>query len=390
MRVLHFYKTYYPDSWGGVEQAIRQLCVGTGRLGVENTVLTLGRGGASRIDVEGHVVHRARQNIEIASTGFSLGAIGKLAALARQADIVHYHFPWPFMDLAHFLARVDKPTVVSYHADIVRQKRLLRLYAPLQHCFLGRVDAIVAASPNYLASSPVLRRFAGKTRVIGYGLDRAGYRTPPAAAVARWRARCGTPAGDPLPGRFFLFLGVLRYYKGLHVLLDALAHLATPVTGAAGRYPVVIAGAGPLEQALRQHAARLGLDHVHFVGAVDEDDKSALLQACYAMVFPSHLRAEAFGISLLEAAMFGKPLISCEIGTGTTYVNLDGQTGLAVPPDDPIALAAAMRALWDDPQRVAAMGRQAAVRYGALFTAERMARDYHALYRQLQQRPGAV
>ena len=45
MRVLHFYKTYYPDTWGGIEQVIRQLCVGTGRLGVTNEVLTLSRGG---------------------------------------------------------------------------------------------------------------------------------------------------------------------------------------------------------------------------------------------------------------------------------------------------------------------------------------------------------
>ena len=151
LRVLHFYKTYYPDSWGGVEQAIRQMCVGTGRLGVDNTVLTLRRAGPARMEFEGHVVHRARQNFEIASTGFSLGAINQLAHLARQADVVHYHFPWPFMDLAHFMARVDKPSVVTYHSDIVRQKNLLRLYAPLKRRFLRSVDAIVVTSPNYLA-----------------------------------------------------------------------------------------------------------------------------------------------------------------------------------------------------------------------------------------------
>ena len=370
MRVLHFYKTYYPDSWGGVEQAIRQMCVGTARLGVDNTVLTLGHHpGPARMDFEGHVVHRARQNFEIASTGFSVGAIGQLAQLARQADVVHYHFPWPFMDLAHFMARVDKPSVVTYHSDIVRQKNLLRLYAPLKRRFLRSVDAIVATSPNYLASSPVLQQFADKTRVITFGLDKAGYHQPPAAVTDKWRARFGE--------RFFLFVGVLRYYKGLHILLDALAHPEN------SRYPVVIVGAGPIEQELRQHVARLGLQHVHFVGAVDEDDKIALLQACYAMVFPSHLRSEAFGISLLEGAMFGKPMISSEIGTGTTYINIDHETGLVVPPDDAPALGAAMRALWDDPALAADMGRRAEARYRELFTAERMALNYHALYKEL-------
>jgi rhamnosyl/mannosyltransferase len=43
MRILHFYKTYYPDSVGGIEQVIRQMCVGTGRLGVTNQVLSLSR-----------------------------------------------------------------------------------------------------------------------------------------------------------------------------------------------------------------------------------------------------------------------------------------------------------------------------------------------------------
>jgi glycosyltransferase involved in cell wall biosynthesis len=74
------------------------------------------------------------------------------------------------------------------------------------------------------------------------------------------------------------------------------------------------------------------------------------------VAFPSHLRSEAFGISLLEGAMYGKPMISSEIGTGTTYINIDQQTGLVVPPSDPQALREAMRTLWDDPQLAQEMG----------------------------------
>lgn len=372
MRVLHFYKTYYPDSWGGVEQVIRQLCVSTGRLGVVNEVLTLTRDkGPAQIEFEGHTVHRAPLNFEFASTGFSLGAIRKLAHLARQADVIHYHFPWPFMDMAHFMARINKPSVVTYHSDIVRQKNLLRVYTPLKRRFLHSVDAIIATSPNYLASSPVLRHFEHKTRIITFGLDKSSYPQPAPAVGEKWRARFGE--------RFFLFVGVLRYYKGLHILLDAMANLD---------YPVVILGAGPIEQELKEHAARLGLTHVEFVGALNEEDKIALLQACYAVVFPSHLRSEAFGISLLEGAMFGKPMISSEIGTGTTYINIDNDTGLVVPPNDPPAFAQAMRTLWENPERAAEMGRRAEARYWELFTAERMAQNYQALYRELTARHG--
>jgi rhamnosyl/mannosyltransferase len=367
MRILHFYKTYYPDSVGGVEQVIRQMCVGTGRLGVSNQVLSLSRQTDLKpFAFEGHMVHRVPQNFELASNAVSVQAIARLARMAREADVVHYHFPWPFMDLAHFLARVNKPSVVTYHSDIVRQKALLRLYQPLQHRFLQSVDAIVATSPNYLGSSTVLDRYRDKTRVITFGLDKSSYPEPEQARLDGWRAKLGP--------KFFLFVGVLRYYKGLHILLDAAAG-----TG----YPVVIVGAGPIEQELKARAERLGLNNVVFLGRVDELDKVALLKLCYAVAFPSHLRSEAFGISLLEAAMFGKPMISSEIGTGTTYINVDRQTGLVVPPSDHEALRAAMRTLWDDPAMAQEMGRRAEARYWQLFTAEQMAERYASLYQEL-------
>jgi rhamnosyl/mannosyltransferase len=370
MRVLHFYKTYYPDSVGGIEQVIRQLCVGTGRLGVTNQVLSLSRDkNLAPFEFEGHAVHRVPLTFEIASNACSVAAIGELARLAAAADVVHYHFPWPFMDLAHFMARVKKPSLVTYHSDIVRQKHLLRLYQPLKHRFLQSVDTIVATSPNYMASSAVLDRYRDKTRVITYGLDRTTYPRPDPQRLAHWRAKAGP--------RFFLFVGVLRYYKGLHILLDAVAGTD---------YPVVIVGAGPIEQELKAHAARLGLTNVMFVGAVDDVDKVALLELCYAVAFPSHLRSEAFGISLLEGAMFGKPMISSEIGTGTTYINVDQETGLVVPPSDPVALRAAMRTLWDNPELAAAMGRRAEARYRELFTSEQMATSYTELYRELAAR----
>jgi glycosyltransferase involved in cell wall biosynthesis len=255
---------------------------------------------------------------------------------------------------------------VTYHSDIVRQKMLLRLYQPLKHRFLKSVDQIVATSPNYMASSAVLDHYRDKTRVITYGLDKSIYPVAEQARMDRWRALIGE--------RFFLFVGVLRYYKGLHILLDAVAN---------SDYPVVIVGAGPIEQELKAHAARLGLTHVMFVGALDEADKVALLTLCYALVFPSHLRSEAFGISLLEGAMYGKPMISSEIGTGTSYINIDGDTGLVVPPSDPQAFGAAMQTLWDNPALAAEMGQRAEARYHELFTAERMAASYTALYHEL-------
>lgn len=367
MRVLHLFKTYYPESMGGIEQTIFQLCEGCQPHGIESEVLTLSANPQPpRLQVKSHWVHRAKLNLSLASTGFSLSAFRQFRQLSQNADIIHYHFPWPFMDLLHFSVGLSKPTVVSYHSDIVRQKLLLRLYSPLMHRFLRSVDQIVTASPNYLATSDVLARYHEKTRILPYGLDKASYPAADAAQLGAWQHR--------FPDGFFLFVGVMRYYKGLHILLDACQGMD---------YPVVIVGAGPMEKSLRTQAKTLQLTNVHFVGPLPDPDKVALLQLCRALVFPSHLRSEAFGISLLEGAMFGKPMISSEIGTGTSYINIHGETGLVIPPANPTALRDAMQRIWGDTAMAEQMGLAAGRRYWQLFTAERMGEDMAALYRQL-------
>jgi len=367
LKVLHFYRTYYPDSFGGIEQVIRQLAVGTGRLGVQNSVLSLSRNPEPAVmEFEGHQIYRSKLNFEVASTGFSWQAISQFQELAAAADLIHYHFPWPFTDVVHFLSRVKKPTVLTYHSDIVRQKNLLKLYTPLKHQFLKDVTRIVATSPNYSATSPVLERYKDKTEVITLGLDKAIYPVPDQSLLESWRQQVGQG--------FFLFVGILRYYKGLHILLDAVAGT---------NIPVVIVGDGPEELELKAQAQKLGLYNVKFLGALPEPDKVALLQLCLALACPSHLRSEAFGISLLEAAMFGKPMISSEIGTGTTYINVANQTGLVVPPSDAMALRDAMQTLLAQPELATQMGRAAEQRFQDLFTAERMAENYMQLYQRI-------
>lgn len=125
------------------------------------------------------------------------------------------------------------------------------------------------------------------------------------------------------------------------------------------------------------------LRNLHFLGRLDDEDKVCLLQMCYALVFPSHLRSEAFGMSLLEASMHSKPMISCEIGTGTTYVNVHEHTGLTVPPSNPQALSEAMHRLWKDPLQTQCYGDNARQRFQQLFTAERMCAATADVYGEL-------
>lgn len=81
--------------------------------------------------------------------------------------------------------------------------------------------------------------------------------------------------------------------------------------------------------------------------------------------------------------MMGKPMITCEIGSGMSFINRDGETGIVVAPRDPQALAAAMRRLLDDSALGIRMGKASRQRYVENFTAQRMAVSYFELYQDV-------
>ena len=369
MNVLHLYRTYFPDSQGGLEEVIRQICLGTAENGVTSRVFTLSdEPFPKKLPRPEADVIRVRKTFEIASCGVALTGLGSFAKQVEWADLVHYHYPWPFSDLLYGGVGRKKPALLTYHSDVVRQKLLMSVYRPLMNRYLQAMDMIVATSPNYFATSEVLPHYADKVEIIPIGLNEPSYpdvekREGDLESV---RQRYGE--------NFFLFVGVLRYYKGLHILLDALQN---------AEHQVVIAGSGPVEAELRRQAKRLGLTNVIFAGYVSDREKMLLFQLCVAVVFPSYLRAEAFGVTLLEGAMSGKPLISAEVGSGTSHVNIHNETGLVVPPGNSRALRAAMDEISQNPEKSRTMGANARNRYEQLFTGSLMGERYTEAYRQI-------
>ncbi len=374
LNVLHVYRTYYPATQGGLEETIRQLCVTTQAHGVRTRVLAPVRDPSKKIvRYSGSRVYQPRLNFELASCSVSWESIAMYKRLQGWADIVHYHFPWPFADVLHELAPPGVPTVLTYHSDIVRQKVLSQVYKPLMNRFLRSVDRIVCTSPNYFATSDVLQKFSDKVEVIPIGLNESVYPKPTPSQLARVEATYGRD--------FFLFVGVLRYYKGLHILLEAMKDAP---------YRVVIVGSGPTEMELKRQAETLGLRNVHFAGHVSDTDKVCLFNLSRAIVFPSYLRTEAFGVTLLEGAMSSKPLISTEVGSGTSHVNADQETGLVIPPGSSAALRQAMDHLYRNPERAARMGVRARARFEKLFTGELMAQRYVDVYSKLLARRASI
>ena len=370
MHIIHVFKTYFPDTRGGLERVIRHICQQSTGAGAKNTILTLSLVKKPEVlEFPEATVIRYPVTFDKASSPVSLGLLRDFRRLIAGADLLHYHFPWPFADILHLSRGSGKRSLVTYHSDAIKYGFLKKLYRPVMNRFLGATDRIVVTSENYLRSSADLAPFIDKTAVIPIGIDEDGYPDVRPEKKAYWQSALGE--------NFFLFVGVLRNYKGLHVLIDA----------ACGTdHNVVIVGSGPLENELRAMIASKKAENVEMTGALDEDDKVALLSLCRAVVFPSHVRAEAFGLTLLEGAMFGKPLISTEIGTGTSYVNKKDVSGLVIPPSDTGALRDAMSRLADDQGMALRMGRAARERFEKYFTSEKMGEKYLALYNELLQK----
>lgn len=377
MKVLHVYRTYFPDGASGMAESIRQICLSTKAAGVESSVFALSPNPEpALLDNEEARIGRAKSYAAPASCDLGgLDAFRLFGKMAGEADVINYHFPWPFADLLHLVVRPKAKTVMTWHSDIVRQKWLGRFYAPLMNRMIRQMDALVATSPTYASTSPVLSQpeITKRVHTIPLGIDEASL---PAKADDEIFRRLNLRPDEP----YFLFVGATRYYKGLHFLIEAAAEIPAKI---------VIAGAGPEISELKQYAKQFPTARIVFAGRVTDEEKVALLRHCRAFVLPSHVRSEAYGMVLVEASIYAKPMLTCEIGSGTSYVNLDGETGFVVGPANPKALAAALNRLLDNPSLALEMGRAARRRYEQLFTGRAMGDAYAKLYESLLDRGSA-
>jgi glycosyltransferase involved in cell wall biosynthesis len=365
LRILHVYKDYYPVV-GGMENHIRILARGMAARGLETTVLVTSTSPKTEItQLEGVKIIKAGRLATLSSAPISLALLSWMRRL--EPDITHLHFPYPWGEIAHLVFGRSRRTVITYHSDIVRQRNLLRLYRPFLRRVLARADRIIATSPNYIRSSLYLSEVASKCTVIPLGIDLQPFQTARAGEVEALRERFQRP--------LLLFVGLLRYYKGLGYLLEAMRDIDGTL---------LVVGEGPMEQEWQAMTAELGLgDNVFFAGRVDNDQLPVYYQACDLFVLPGSYRSEAFGVVQVEAMASGKPVVSTELGTGTSYVNLDGETGLVVPPRDSSALAQAINQLLADEKLRLRMGEGARQRASQEFSHETMIDRILDLYQDI-------
>jgi glycosyltransferase involved in cell wall biosynthesis len=368
VKIVHLYKDYFPPVYGGIEVTVSRLARGAVRAGHEVTVLCSGHGARRDVieTVDGVRVIRCAEWARVASTPICPGMPGHLARL--EADLLHLQFPSPPGEVSYLLTHSRTPMVMSYQADITSQTAILPFYRPVLDAVLDRAQLLMASSPQYIEYSEFLRRRRDKCRVVPLGIELEPFENLEefTGAAEGLRARYG---GGPI----VLFVGRFRYYKGLRVLLRAMQD----VPGAT----LVLVGGGGEQEELEALHRELGLgDRVRFAGSLDDAGLRAHLRAADIFVLPSIHAAEAFGLAMIEAMAAGLPAISTELGTGTSFVNLEGVTGLVVPPGDPIALAGALRALIADPALRRTLGEAGRRRARELFSTERMVANVLQIY----------
>ncbi len=347
LKVLQVNKAYYPHV-GGIESVIRQYSEELSEyddIDIKVLVCRDGRGKAFRERVNGVDVTRAGSLGTYFSCPLSFSFIRLFRKMAKAADVVHIHLPFPLADLALLLSGFKGRVILSWHSDIVKQKRLMTLLRPLFRHSLGRADCIFAATRGHIEGSDFLPAFSDKCRIIPYGINPDEYLSIERVPVL---TRLCT---DKESVKLF-FTGRLVYYKGVDILLEAFSR----VSGC----ELFIAGTGELEGSLKEYAESHGIgDRVHFMGYLPDETLRQAYADCDIFVLPSVARSEAFGIVQLEAMVYGKPVINTSLPSGVPYVSIDGETGITVPPSDAEALAGAISALAQDRDMREEYGRNA-------------------------------
>ena len=363
--VLHIFKVYYPDLFGGTLSVIRDICAGLKDIFSAGVLVCSSGGGKNQIVVNDVAVERVRSFGDVLSLPAAPTYPLRLWRRIAEHDLLALHAPFPLADLvfAFGLGR-NRPLVVHWHADIVSHAALRPFVEPLMRRTLRRADAIIVSDSALIENTPLLREFAGKCHTVPFGVDVAKYQRP-----TLQHDRVNTR------GRLVLACGRLVPYKGFDVLVRA----------AVGQsFEVWIVGEGRERERLEQLIESLGVaDRVRLLGSVPESERVKLMSIADVFVMPSVTNAETFGLVQLEAMAAGRPIVNTALDTGVPHVARDGIEAITVPPGDARKLGDAINTLIADPERRQRMGLAARQRAITRYSTTAFKEGVETVYRQV-------
>lgn len=383
IRILQVNKLYYPFT-GGIEQVVRQIAEGLSDC-TDMRVLVCSECGKTKDEMIHHVrICRAASIGMIGNLPIPVNLVSQLKAFAKEADIIQFHMPFPFGDLAGLLSGYHGKIVIWWHSDVVRQKKMMFFYKPIMDKFLKRADKIIVATEGHIEGSIYLQPYRNKCVVIPFGVKKElEHRADQywAEYIKKERSKEEKYLLEQETGLSFLFVGRLVYYKGCDVLLEAFADL---LRESELPHRLIMVGSGPMEKELRELAIRKGLlDSVEFTGTISGERLYQKFETCDVFVLPSVARSEAFGLVQIEAMAFGKPVINTRLDSGVPYVSLDKVTGLTIPPGDKKALKEAMYYMEKHPEERKKMGKMGRQRMKQEYREKTMLERLQKLYEEL-------
>lgn len=369
MNILEVNKFYYP--WiGGVETIVQQIAEGLNKQdNVSVTVLCCQSEGGEVVEHINHVsVVRAHRFATLFKMPLSISFFEHFKYLSQKADIIDLHHPFPLGFLAALLFNTGKTKlVVHYHSDIVKQKISGFLITPLLKAVLKRAVKIIISNPNLLTSSLLLKKYKDKCVVIPFGVNIE--ETNKLISLSR--------VADIKKdyGEFVLYVGRLSYYKGVEYLIKAMRGVDRKL---------IIIGEGPERQYLENKVREFNLQtQVIWLPPQPQSELINFFKAAEVFVLPSIYKSEAFGIVLIQAMASGTPVISTELRTGTSFVNLNEQTGYVVPPKDSEKLHEVIQRIILHPELRMQLGNAAKERVKQEFSLSSMLEKHKQIFREL-------
>lgn len=367
MKILQLGK-FYPIK-GGVEKVMYDLMIGLSAQGIECDMLCAisDKGKIKRLNPKAYLTC-SHAWLKIAGTMIAPSMITTLRRIKKEYDIVHVHHPDPMACLALYLSGYKGKVILHWHSDIIRQKTLMNVYRPLQKWLIKRANLIVGTTPTYIRESEDLKTVQYKTTYLPIGVDQM-------LTDNEGAKRLKTIYNNR---KIIFSLGRLVHYKGYENLVKAAQYLPDD-------YVIVIGGAGPLLEELRNLAKQLKVrDKVLLIGFVREHEVPAYYTACELFCLPSVQKTEAFGIVQIEAMSCGKPVVATNIpGSGVAWVNEHGVSGLNVTPKQPKEIAQAILSIVEDKEKYQQFAEGAYKRYTTYFTEEKMIAAAKKIYEQV-------
>lgn len=372
----------FPPGPGGIGTHAHQLALGLQRLGWEPLVLA-SQDYAADQDVAAFNASQPFRVVRFRKVpGPPLEAAYREIVLARELrsfapDVLVASGSRPVMLAAARFAGRKIPLVAMGHGTEFGARSGWQ--AAAMRAAFGRATAIVCVSEFTRGEMHAAGIHSKEERVIPNGADPGRFRCLPKADAPAIRRELGLPPDVPL----IVTVGNVTDRKGQDIVVRALAEIREPV-----HYAIVGMPTRGVE--IASLAEELGVaDRVHLLGRLDGTRLVRLLNAADIFVMTSrHTRDgdfEGYGIAVIEAALCGLPAVVAG-GSGLAEAIVDGKTGVCVPPEEPVATAAAIRGLLEDAALRARMGEAARLRAEGEQTWSHRLGDYDSFLRELVRR----